>query len=250
MAGAVAGKEAGVTGGALNFRCLFAHANRFNPHRGYEAIAVIFNRGGTRVEGAADIRIENAEEIFALVRIRTLPKTGAEAPFPVAVAVLMALGSDYAALRADQVRVHGELMGRVSLSLDALVADRAKPSESLNAEARSNPAPLAMIERAFAAGRYNVICCTGLYPPNLQGLWSATSLSPWSGSVTTNGNLPCVISFMLMGNTPELMHAYFRFHDERMPGFRENAKTLFGTRGIHVPAQVTMGPWATDFTPV
>ena len=250
VAAGVTGMESAVEGGFLSFRCRFAHTNRFNPHRGYEAIAAVISRGGTRRASASELQIDNAEEILVLVRIRSLPKTGSETPFAAAAAELLALGSDYARLRADQVRVHGDLMNRVSLTLDAPAADRAKPSEALNAEARQNPAPLAMLERAFAAGRYNVICCTGLYPPNLQGLWSATTLSPWSGSVTTNGNLPCVISFLLMGNTPELMHAYFRFHDERMPGFRENARTLYGTRGIHVPAQVTMGPWETDFTPV
>lgn len=236
--------------GCLSFRRRFANANRFNPHRGYEVIGAIIAQGGTRRESGHEVRIEGATEILVLVQIRLLPKSGREAPHSVAVTELMALGSSYAALRDDQVRVHGNLMGRVSLSLDAPEEDRAKSSENLNRQARSHPTPLAMIERAFTAGRYNIICCTGLNPPNLQGLWAANSLSPWSGSITTNGNLPCAISFLLMGNTPELMQGYFRYHDERLPGFAENARTLFGTRGIHIPAQVTMGPWATDFTPV
>ena len=246
----IAETTSSIEGGCLSFRCRFANANQFNPHRGYEAIAAIITQGGNRLENGTEIRIEEATEIVVLVQIRVLPKSGDEAPFSVAAAQLMALGSDYDALRNDQVRVHGDLMGRVSLSLDAPVEDRAKPSEQLNQESRSNSTPLAMIERAFAAGRYNMICCTGLNPPNLQGLWAANSLSPWSGSITTNGNLPCAISFLLMGNTPELMQGYFRYHDERLPGFAENARTLYGTRGIHIPAQITMGPWETDFTPV
>jgi alpha-L-fucosidase 2 len=250
MAAGIANTKTTVEDGAIRYHCDFANTNQFNPSRGYEVIAVVSAKGGKRVESATGISIEDAEEILVFVRIRLLQKDGKECPLSVAVADLNELGTDYASLRSDQVRVHGGMMGRVSLSLDAPAEDRAKPSEVLNADARCNPAPLAMIERAFDAGRYNIICSTGQYIPNLQGLWSATSLSPWSGSVTTNGNLPCAISFLLMGNTPELMHAYFRFHDERMDGFRQNAKVLYGTRGIHIPAQVTMGPWETDFTPI
>ncbi len=245
----IAATHNGIENGCLVFRRRFAITNRFNPNRGYAVIAAVIARGGTRTDSVDAIRIADADEIVVLVRIVPEPIAAPAGHDAAAVTSLLALGADYAALRADQVRVHGDLMGRASLSLDAPADDRAKSSERLNADARQNPAPLAMIERAFTAGRYNVICSTGLYPPNLQGLWSATALCPWSGSVTTNGNLPCVISFLLMGNTPELMHAYFRFHDERMPGFRENARTLYGAGGFHVPAQVTMGPWATDFTP-
>ena len=250
MAAGMSSVVSAVEHDCLVFRCQFARTNQFNPLRGYEVIATIINRGGTRSESESAIRIEQAQEIIVLVQIRLLAKTGGEDSLTKVVANLKALGSDFAALRADQVRVHGELMGRVSLSLDAPADDRAKPSELLNREARIHPAPLAMIERAFAAGRYQMICCNGAYLPNLQGLWTATSLCPWSGSITTNGNLPCAISFLLMGNTPELMQGYFRHHDERMSGFAENARTLYGTRGIHVPAQITTGPWETDFTPV
>ena len=105
-----------------------------------------------------------------------------------------------------------------------------------------------MIERAFDAGRYNIICSTGLNPPNLQGIWSGTWQPPWSGSFTVNGNLPCAISFLLTGNTPGLMEPYFAFYERMLPGFRENAKALFGTRGIHVPAQMTTSPRETDFS--
>ncbi len=250
MAAGISSVESTIVEGCLSFRCQFARTNQFNPLRGYEVITAIIADGGIRSESGSAIRIEQAQEIIVLVQIRLLPKTGMEDSFAKAAADLRALGGDYAALRADQVRVHGDLMGRVSLALDAPAEDRAKPSELLNRKARIHPTPLAMVERAFAAGRYQMICCNGAYPPNLQGLWTATSLCPWSGSTTTNGNLPCAISFLLMGNTPELMQGYFRYHDERMSGFAENARTLYGTRGIHVPAQITVGPWETDFTPV
>jgi hypothetical protein len=74
-------------------------------------------------------------------------------------------------------------------------------------------------------------------------------MAPWAGSFTVDGNLPCAVSFGLMGNTPELMEPFFRYFDARWDGFRENARVLYGTRGFHVPAQLTISPRETDFSP-
>lgn len=240
----------GVKDGLLYFRTLFAHENEFNPNAGYEGIGKVIAKGGTRTETVTGIHIKDADEIVVLVAIEPLPKTaGADSIFAAVRAKLDALPGDYSILLATHAKAHGELMGRVSLSLDASAADRAKPSEQLNKESEATDAPLAKIERAFDAGRYNIICCTGLNPPNLQGLWSATWLAPWSGSFTTNGNLPAAVAFLLMGNTPELMQSYFRYNEDRLPGFRENAQRFYGTRGFHIPAQLTLSPRETDFNP-
>ena len=56
-----------------------------------------------------------------------------------------------------------------------------KSSEELLEAGGSNPA---LIEKIFDAARYNVICATGINPPNLQGIWGATMTPPWSGDYT------------------------------------------------------------------
>jgi hypothetical protein len=45
------------------------------------------------------------------------------------------------------------------------------------------------------------------------------------------------------------MEPFFRYYDDRLPGFRENARALYNARGIHVPAQLTLSPRETDFSP-
>jgi alpha-L-fucosidase 2 len=250
IAEGIKSSEQGVKEGLLYFRTLFAHGNPFNPNLGYEGLGKVISKGGQRAETAAGIKITDADEIIVLVKIQPLAKTAkVNTDFAAIRKHLDALVPDYVALLVPQAKVQGDLMSRVSFSLDVPENERAKSSEQLNQEAKQLAAPLAKIERAFDAGRYNIICSTGLYPPNLMGLWSGTWLAPWSGSFTTDGNLPAAVSFDLMGNTPELMEPFFRYYDERWDGFRENAKAFFGTRGFHVPGQLTLSPRETDFNP-
>jgi alpha-L-fucosidase 2 len=242
--------EQGVKDGHLYFRTLFTHNNPYNSHIGYEGVGRVVATGGRRTDTATTIQIVGADEILVLIEIHPLLQTDkSETAFASIVQRLAALPADYAVLQARHAKVHRELMTRVSFSLDAPAADRAKTSEQLNQDALTAEAPLAKIERAFDAARYNILCCTGYNPPNLQGLWSGTWRAPWSADFTGNGNLPCAVAFLMMGNTPELMTPYFRLHNRNMPGFRENAKAFYGMRGFRVPCHFTTSSHETDFSP-
>jgi len=242
-------KQEGVKDGLLYFQTLFTNTNSFNPNTGYEGVGKIITKGGSRSESKSGVAIANADEILLLIKIRPILKTDAKhTNFKELIAEIDHINPDYQQLLEPHAKIHGDLMSRVSLSLDAPEENRDLPNEELIRLTEKKANPLAMIERAFDAGRYNIICSTGNYPPNLQGIWSATWLANWSGSFTTNGNLECAVAFNLMGNTPELMKAYFRFYDKRWDEFRKNAKLFMGTRGFHVPAQLTVSPRSTNFT--
>ncbi len=242
-------KQQGVKDGLLYFQTLFAHTNSFNPNMGYEGVGKIVTKGGSCNESENGMAVVDADEILLVIKIRPILKTDTELTnFKEMATAINNINPDYKELLESHVSIHGELMSRVSLSLDAPEANRTMPSEELIRLTEKEENPLAMIERAFDAGRYNIICSTGSNPPNLQGIWSATWLANWSGSFTTNGNLQCAVAFQLMGNTPELMEAYFRYYDNRWDEFRENARLFKGTRGFHVPAQLTVGPRSTNFT--
>lgn len=242
-------KQEGVKDGLLYFHTLFANPNFSNPNLGYEGVGKVIIKGGTQKESENGISVAESEEIVLIIKIRPILKTDTELTnFEEMVAELNDLEPDYEKLLEPHAKIHGDLMSRVSLSLDVPEANRALPNEKLIELTETQANPLAMIERAFDAGRYNIICSTGKNPPNLQGIWSATWLANWSGSFTTNGNLQCAVAFNLMGNTPELMEALFNFYDDRWEQFRENAKLFKGTRGFHVPAQLTVSPRSTNFT--
>ena len=240
--------EQGTWEGFLRYRTDFAVENETNPLLGYEGLGRVITRGGTTEATDQGVVVSDAEEVLLLIAIRPqLKGEDALANREEIKTALLAVDADYNALVQAHQELHADLMGRVSLTLGVSDEERNQPTEELFTN-EEDPAPsLSRIERAFAAGRYNIISSTGYHPPNLQGLWSGTWLAPWYGSFTTNGNLPCAIAFLLMGNTPELMHSWFDYCDARWDGFRQNAKEIFGMPGFHIPAQCTLTPRETNY---
>ncbi len=244
----------------LKFQTTYATPNEINPLLGCEAVGRIVHKGGSFGRTQPGYKIEGADEILVLIKIRPRMRGEGESNLDAIQKELAALPADYDQLLAAHKKIHGDLMGRVSLSLNAPVEERAKSSDQLIAEsketketkgakavkeakeAKEAKAPLAQIERAFDAGRYNIISSTGYNPPNLQGLWNGCWLAPWGSAMTTDGNLPCAVSFLAMGNTPELLEPFFRYHERFVPGYRELAKQILGTRGLLMPAQLTTAP--------
>jgi alpha-L-fucosidase 2 len=251
LAQRVKSSEQGIKDGYLHFGRVF-ETNDTNPIAGYEGLGRVIAKGG-RCDGARlgqdrGLRAIGADEILVLIKIRPLLKEGRSASnIPAMARELDALPADYETLLARHAEIHGGLMGRVSFSLNAQALDRVKPTEKLNLEASTMQAPLAQVERAFDAGRYHIICSTGYNPPNLQGLWSASVLAPWRGDFHMNADLQSAIAFLCMGNTPELMEPYFRFHEKFMPDFRRGMKDLYGMRGFFVPTAMTTRGRLTHF---
>ena len=248
IANSVTGAEKGRKDQYLYFSTTF-QTNLCNSLRGYEGLGrIVVPKGNWVFPHGGGFKVPEAKEILVLIKIRPLLKTdGGASAVPELTKALEALPADYDALLARHAKIHGALMGRVSLSLNAPAADRAKPTEDLLRECKTMVAPLAQIERCFDAGRYNIISSSGLNPPNLQGLWAATWLAPWAGSFTIDGNVPTAIAFLGMGNTPELMEPFFRLHERFLPDYRRNTRELYGMRGFHIPAQMTTSGRITDF---
>ena len=73
----------------------------------------------------------------------------------------------------------------------------------------------------------------------MQGIWSGTWTPPWSADFTHDGNVEVAISNLLNGNMPELMIAYFDYHERMMDDYRINAKQFYGARGIHIPSHTS-----------
>ncbi|MEI6277751.1 MAG: glycoside hydrolase N-terminal domain-containing protein [Verrucomicrobiae bacterium] len=234
----------------IQFQSTFATPNADNPVVGYEAVGRIIHKGGSFGRTQPGYQIRGAEKILVLIKIRPrLRSDKGETSAPEIRRELEALPADYGKLLAAHAKIHGDLMGRVSFSLNAPAEDRAKATEYLMKDSDKMESPLAQIERAFDAGRYNIISSTGYNPPNLQGLWNASWLARWGSALTTDANVPCAVAFLGMGNTPELMEPYFRFYERMLPGFRKLMKEVTGMRGFLVPAQLTTAPVFVGISP-
>lgn len=236
--------DEGAQGQWLSYRSEFKHQYP-GGLQGYEGLGRLVLRGGQASRVQDELVITDADEVLLLLKIK--PSYDYARPqLPQLRQELSAVPAAYPALLARHVAVHGALFGRARLDLHADSADRRLYSEELLLKARTQ-VPLALLEKTFDAGRYNIISAMGTNPPNLQGLWSGTWTAPWSGDFTHDGNLAAATSSVLSGNLAELMPAYVRYHERLLPTYRDNARRLYGTRGIHVPAHSSNRGVDTDF---
>jgi alpha-L-fucosidase 2 len=233
----------------LTYKAVYENSNPYAPFAGYQGAGKVVNKGGTLKYDRDKIVVTDADEVLVLVKLEPVVKFTGHEMDPL-LKFIASKPIDYESLLSRHAKIQGVLFTAVKLDLNANTNDRNLSSEALIAKSRSErKPPLAMIEKAFDAGRYNIISSSGSNPPNLIGIWSGQWSSPWSGSFTTNGNLPTALSFLLPGNTPSLLLSLFNMNDRLMDGYRRNARELFNCRGIHIPAQMTTTSLETDFTP-
>ncbi len=230
-------------GDFLTYSTEFNHQYDAIP-QGFEGAAYVHNVGGSKKVVNNRIVVKDADEV--LIRMTVDPNYNMHnSHLPHLQSWLQSKGSDYVSLLNAQKKTHGELFNRVKLNLgESEEADL--QSESFVIRARQGSTP-ATIQKQFDAARYNIISSVGINPPNLQGIWSGTWTPPWSSGFTHDGNVEVAVSHLLSGNTPELMDTYLRFHERMMPWYRDNARLLFGTRGIVLPAHSSSHGWNIHF---
>lgn len=201
---------------------------------GFEGAGRIYLVGGSSRVKNNSLYINNANEIILLLSLNPYSQNDSSA-FNTALNRINKLNPDYKDILLKHTEIHGELFNRVNFNLYGSERDRNLDAEVMMLQAK-NRYSCAFIEKQFYASRYNILSATGIKPPNLQGIWGGTWTPPWSSVFTNDGNVPVAISSFMSSNLEELIMAYFRYHESLLPHYRENAKNLFGCRGINIPA--------------
>ncbi|WP_030896607.1 glycosyl hydrolase family 95 catalytic domain-containing protein [Streptomyces sp. NRRL S-474] len=135
-------------------------------------------------------------------------------------------------LLGRHVALHRTAYQRVTLDLAADPAERALPGTELLRRPRS----AALLERLFAAGRYHLLSAGGLFPPRLTGLWTGDWNTAWSGAFTNDANLNLQTASAAAAALPEVTEAHARLVHRQLPDWRDNARAVFGARGVVAPA--------------
>ncbi|MEU9589907.1 glycoside hydrolase N-terminal domain-containing protein [Streptomyces sp. NPDC048193] len=138
----------------------------------------------------------------------------------------------YDALLGRHLALHRTAYDRVTLDLAADPAERALPGSAL----LERPRGAALLERLFAAGRYHLLSASGLLPPRLTGLWTGDWNTAWSGAFTTNANLNLQTASAAAAALPEVTEAHAALVHGQLPDWRDNARAIFGTRGVVAPS--------------
>ncbi|MGV3541373.1 MAG: glycosyl hydrolase family 95 catalytic domain-containing protein [Rufibacter sp.] len=217
--------------------------------QGYEGVGRVEVKGGSSRTEGQEMVIQNADEVLVFIKINANFHYAQSQIEPLKLH-LSSLPSDYQTLMERHRNVHGELFNRVQLNLGSGAAEGNLYSETMNLRAQRGSVSPAIIQKQFDAARYNIISATGINPPNLQGIWGGSWTPPWSADFTHDGNVEVAISALLTSRTPELLLAYFDYHDKRLPYYKDNAKKMFGTRGIHVPSHTSSHGWDNHFDPI
>ncbi|HZG87822.1 glycosyl hydrolase family 95 catalytic domain-containing protein [Paenibacillus sp.] len=155
---------------------------------------------------------------------------------------LSAIEHGYEQLLERHAALHGELFLSASLSLGASGAERERSNEELLLDSYEGEAPAALIEKLWAYGRYLYISATREDGPPmpLYGLWGGDYRLMWCHYMA-NENIQMMNWHAPVGGLVQLTKALFRHYDGLMDAFRDNARKLYGCRGIYIPAGTTPG---------
>jgi alpha-L-fucosidase 2 len=220
----------------LVYQSAFTHAFE-GGLQGYEVVSRVIPKSGTITTEEGSITIHGADEVLILLRVVLLRSAGKSQVTKTATD-LAALPADFATLLEPHAAIHGEIFNRSRLDLGGGV-DRSLPSEELISKSKAGATNRALLEKLYDASRYNILCSSGALMPNLQGIWTGTWSPFWSGDFTMNGNLQTAMAANLSANMAECLEPYWKFLETNMPAFRDNAKRLYGCRGIHVPSRAS-----------
>ncbi|MGW3036940.1 glycosyl hydrolase family 95 catalytic domain-containing protein [Streptomyces sp. NPDC001178] len=199
----------------------------------YTGVTLVVVTGGRTTLTPPGAHVADAESVLLLTRV--LHHTGELDTTPLAHALreLLPPGEDpYTLLLDRHTSLHRTAYERVRLDLDADPAERALPGSELLAR----PDSPALLERLFAAGRYHLLSASGLLPPRLVGLWTGEWNTAWSGAFTNDANLNLQTASAAAGALPEVTEALASLIHRQLPDWAENARAVFGARGVVAPA--------------
>ncbi|ODA71159.1 glycoside hydrolase N-terminal domain-containing protein [Streptomyces sp. AVP053U2] len=199
----------------------------------YTGVTLAAVTGGTTTLAPQGVRVAGARSVLLLTRVRR--HTGEADVVAEGRALRDLLGEEpgpYGMLLARHLSHHRTAYDRVTLDLAADPAERALPGSELLARPRS----AALLERLFAAGRYHLLSSGGLFPPRLTGLWTGDWDTAWSGAFTNDANLNLQTASAAAAALPEVSEALASLVQRQLPDWRDNAREVFGARGVVAPA--------------
>ncbi len=196
-------------------------------------------RNDDGLDFGAVARVEKTETT-ALIIVKLFAGDEREAAWARLKAGLASTEMDYDSLLAPHAAEHGELFRRARLDLGATAEAHELSNEELLLDAYQGEAPRALVEKMWAYGRYLLISSSreGGQPCHLLGLWCGEYIGFWAFNMA-NENLQMIYWQALSGGMAETLLPVFDYYDRMLDDFRENAKKVYGCRGIFVPAVST-----------
>ncbi|WP_010271639.1 glycosyl hydrolase family 95 catalytic domain-containing protein [Paenibacillus senegalensis] len=163
--------------------------------------------------------------------------------------LLSAAGNRYDQLLDAHTELHKRLFHSAGLELYDESGDEPfasagndRSNEELLLEAYEGEAPAALVQKLWAYGRYLFISGTSedSLPFGLYGLWGGDYRLVW-GHNMANENIQMIYWHANVGGLSSLAASLFRYYEDLLDDFRDNARKLYGCKGIYIPAGSTPG---------
>lgn len=198
----------------------------------FSAASRVYTRGGTIKAHDTELVVEGADSV--VIHTVLMPHPDLQE----AIRSLNALQGDYDTLLARHIQVHSPAFLRSSVCLTREEDDqRKKSNEELLLEGYSSRPATALVERMYHFSRFLLLCSSrpGGLPAGLQGIWNGDYEPPWCGGFFYNENIQLSYWQALPCNEADTLIPLFDLLEKQLPDFRENARRLYGCRGIFVP---------------
>lgn len=204
----------------------------------FGAVARVVSASGSLTADSGSIHATGGNKV--LVAIKVFTHESRQSAWSRLQVELDALEMDYDKLLVPHVEIHGEMFRRVEVDLGATESEHEACNEELLLDAYDGEASKALIEKLWSYGRYLLISSSreGGQPCHLYGNWCGEYRGYWAFNMA-NENLQMIYWQALSGSLREMMLPVFDYFDRMMDDFHENARKLYGCRGIYIPAVTT-----------
>ena len=211
----------------------------------FTGIVKVQNTDGTIVSGGNDkalktdmsgevslkdyIKIENATDITLVFNMNKSPL-----PFEEMAVLVDKCEKSFDTMLSEQGEDFSALFNKTRLTL---TDGENLSNEQLFLNSYGGAVDVSFIEKMADFGRYLLISSSvGCeYPANLQGMWNGAYSPAWACTFFNNENIQMAYWQAYAGNLSEAALPLFNLYDKFKDDYRENAKNLFGCRGILLP---------------
>lgn len=174
------------------------------------------------------LSIEGATEIIIAVLVEDTPVGAGE------LYKALTFENDYQTIKFRHRVSFSSLFERTTLSLSS---GENKSTEELLLDSYNGVVDPRLVEKMADFGRYLLISssvgCN--YPANLQGNWNGDYSPAWACTYFNNENIQMAYWQACRGGLSEALLPLFSLYDSFKEDYRENARKLYGCRGLLLP---------------
>lgn len=142
---------------------------------------------------------------------------------------------DYSTALQNHLAIYRPQFNAVTLSLGSESSKQSNES-LINAQKRKSEIHAALAQRAYYAGRYAYLCCSGYSSTRLYGMWTGEWSPGWGSKYTMDANVNLQNASLNTSNIASSPIGYAYFILNQTPDWEENAKATHGyTDALQAP---------------